>query len=185
MKSKTISVLILSITLILVSFILVSCKYDGSPTQNTSDLETLRLSKPNKPNPNKPELNSENITFTGDLVGSQEVIGCCGNAGPFPEYTMNLSVKFPPEMRGEHDGHIFMNFFGAGKNKQSYLVQFWWTEGVNDYFIEIIGGDIERDRKTKSLTVTFVDVPCKIWINDLPKEPVTVSFNLTRAQMYY
>ena len=180
MKSKTISVLILSITLILVSLILVSCKYDGSPTQNTSDLETLRLSKP-KPNPNKPKLNSENITFTGDLVGSQIVVGCCPNAGPYPEYTMTLSDKFPEEFQGEHTGNIFLNSFG-GQLEWAYKVQFWWEEeGEGEYFIEFRGGEVHEDKKTKILTVTFENVPSyEIWIGWDLQEPVTVSFTLTR-----
>jgi len=180
MKSKNISVLVLSITLILVSFILVSCNYDGLPTQNTSDLETLRLSKPKKPN-----IHSENITFTGDLVGSQEVEGCCPNAGPNPVYTMTLSDKFPEGFLGTHTGNIFMNSFGRNM-EWDYKVQFWWGEGGDgydyEYFIEIRGGVAHKDKKTKILTVTFIDVPCyKIWNRgDLLTETVIVSFTLTR-----
>jgi hypothetical protein len=168
MKSKIISVLILSSTLIL-STILI--------------LTSFALSK------GKPDLNSEWITFVGDLAGSQEVEGCCGNAGPFPNYTMTLSEEvFPPEMtRKPHDGNIFMNIFmnrsskGAGKQK-SYIVQFWWTED-DYYFIEIKGGVIEHDKKAKILTVTFIGEPCKIWVNDLLlPTPVPVTFTLTRAQ---
>ena len=175
MKSKNISVLVLSISLILVSLILVS---------------SFGLSK-------RPKQNSEWITFSGDLNGDQEVIGCCPNAGPNPEYTMTLSEEIPQEMTGEpHDGHIFMNVFlnlsehGRGKRKAMYLVKFWWGEGDDDYFydyfIEVRGGDIiESSKKTKSLTVTFDEVPCKIWIDDdAPTATVTVSFTLTREQMY-
>ena len=44
--------------------------------------------------PEKPDnTQTEWITFTGDLMGSQEVEGCCPNAGPFPEYTMALSFE--------------------------------------------------------------------------------------------
>jgi hypothetical protein len=165
MKSKIISVLILS-TILLVSI--------------TSILAISGLSKP-KPNPN-PEL----ITFIGDLEGSQEVVGCCPNAGPCPEYTLTLSAlsAFPDEMKGKHEGNIFMNFFGAGKNKQSYLVKFsWTTEDDTEYFIDIRGGNIDQDRKAKILTVTFDKVPCEIWINDDPTAPATVSFTLTREQL--
>ena len=176
MKSKVISVLILSTTLILVSFILVSCNYDGSTTQNTSDLETLRLSKP--------KIHSENITFEGDLEGSQEVVGCCPNAGPWPEYTMTLSGEFSGEFLGEHTGYIFMNGFGRNMD-WAYKVQFWWFETEGDteteYFIEIRGGEVHNDRKTKILTVTFENVPSyEIWIGLELQETVTVSFTLTR-----
>jgi len=180
MKSKTISVLILSITLILVSFILVSCKYDGSPTQNTSDLETLRLSKPNKPNPNKPKLNSENITFTGDLVGSQIVVGCCPNAGPYPEYTMTLSDEFPEGFPGTHTGNIFMNSFGR-QLEWAYKVQFWWEEeGEGEYFIEIRGGEVHKDKRTKILIVTFTkEDTCWTW-GPSGEEIINIEFTLIR-----
>jgi hypothetical protein len=179
MKSKVISVLILSVLFLSITLILVSCTYVGSPTQNTSYLETLRLSKP-KPN-------REDITFIGDLAGSQIVEDCCPNAGPFPEYTMTLSEVFPMPMPGTHDGNIFMNVFmlmnerGRGK-KKAYIVQFWWTDG-SDYFIEIIGGDIESNKKTKILTVTFDMVPCEIWIDGQYSSEVTVNFILIRKEL--
>ncbi len=170
MKSKKISVLILSITLILVSLIFVS---------------SFGLSKP-KP---KPEQNSEWITFSGDLYGEQEVVGCCPNAGPWPNYTMTLSEEvFPQEMTGEeHDGNIFMNRFGRNMH-WAYKVQFWRGEGGDgyfyEYFIEIRGGVVHNDKKTKILTVTFENVPCyEIWKRgELLTETieVIVSFVLTR-----
>ena len=165
MKSKRISVLILSIALILsVTLILAS-----------SGLS-------------KREVNTERITFSGDLYGDQEVVGCCPNAGPWPEYTMTLSDVFPQVMTGEeHDGHIFMNGFGH-KMEWAYIVQFWWGEGGDgyfyDYFIEIRGGVVHNDRKTKILTVTFENVPCyEIWKRgELLTETIEViiTFNLTR-----
>ena len=156
MKSKGISVLFLSITLILVSLIFVT---------------SFGLSKP-KPNP-------ELITFTGDLYGDQEVGGCCPNAGPFPEYNMTLSDNFPEEFQGTHTGNIFLNSFGR-KMPWAYKVQFWWTEGDTEYFIEIRGGEVHKDKKTKILTVTFDMETCKIWINDVLPEPVTVTFTLKK-----
>jgi len=173
MKSKNILVPILSITLILVGLILVS---------------SFGLSRPKQ--------NSEWITFSGDLAGSQEVIGCCPNAGPNPDYRMTLSGELMDYVpAGAHDGQIFMNVFinlseHPRERKAMYMVKFWWGEGDGDYFydyfIEVRGGEIESNKKTKSLTVTFVDVPCKIWIDDDdPTATVTVSFTLTRAQIYY
>jgi hypothetical protein len=161
MKSKINSILIVSITMILVSLILV----------------TSGLSKP-RPNPNS---NPELIIFEGDLEGNQEVVGCCPNAGPNPEYTMFLSDTFPPEFRGEHTGKIFMNSFGHNM-QWDYKVQFWWNESDTQYFIEIRGGEVHRDRKTKILTVTFDNVLCyEIWIGyDLQTDPVYVTFNITR-----
>jgi hypothetical protein len=158
MKSKASSVLIFTVTLILsITLILVS------------------------PGLSKPKPKSELITFVGDLDGSQEVVGCCPNAGPIPEYTMTFSEVFEPVFTPDtYPGHIFMNFFGAGKNKQSYLVRFWWPDGINAYFIEIIGGVIKRDRKAKILTVTFVNEPCKISINDFFSSTIPVNFTLTR-----
>ncbi len=147
MKSKNISVLVLSITLILVSLVFVS---------------SFGLSKPN------PKPKGELITFTGDLEGSQIVGGCCPNAGPNPEYSMTLSEVFETVFEpGTYHGHIFMNSFGRNM-LWDYKVQFWWGEGGDDYFyeyfIEIRGGEAHKDKKTKILTVTFIDVPCyEIW----------------------
>ena len=171
MKFKVISVLILSITLILVSLILVSCMYDGSSTQNTSDLETPKSSKP------KPK--SEWITFSGELEGSQEVGGCCPNAGPYPEYTMILSDNFPSEFRGEHTGNIFLNRFGR-QMPWAYKVQFWWG-GENEYFIEIRGGEVHEDKRTKILTVTFTqEDTCWTWDPSGVEIIIFIEFTLTR-----
>ena len=161
MKSKKILVVILSISLILsVILILIS-----------SGLA-------------KREPNLEWITFSEDLYGDQEVGGCCGNAGPFPEYTMTLSDTFPEEFRGEHTGQIFISGFGR-KMPWAYKVQFWWTETEGDTetecFIEFRGGVVHKDRKTKILTATFENVEsCEIWIGWDLQEPVTVTFTLTR-----
>jgi hypothetical protein len=186
MKSKVISVPIISFVLILISLTLLSSiivcfNYNSSPTQNISDSGTLRLSKR--------KSRSENITFVGNLAGSQIVGGCCPNAGPFPIYTMTLSDAFPEPIFGTYKGHIFMNIFmnlssiAAGR-KKSYVVKFWWTEDDSNYFIDIRGGDIEENKRTHILTVTFKAVPCKIWVNDLLlPEPVLVTFILTREPL--
>ena len=112
--------------------------------------------KPDKPG--KPEKSkAEWIAFDGDLVGGQAVVGCCPNAGPWPEYTMTLLFEAGEFQSGTYDGQLFINYFGAGRN-QKYKVQFWNNEiGL---FIEIIGGVIEYDRKSKVLTVTFTDEEC-------------------------
>jgi hypothetical protein len=165
MSHKVIPFLMLAIVLLF-----IGCKQDNQPTQNESDLEMQELNK-------KPVI-SELITFSGDLQGEQEVTGCCPNAGPFPEYTMNLSQTFG-ELSGGYDGNIFMNVFGVGQNK-SYMVQFGWTNNGSDYFIEIRGGVFQEDKKTKTLTATFMAAPCKIWINNTLSETVPVNFVLTR-----
>ena len=67
-------------------------------------MDTESLSK----KPEKPER----ITFTGDLSGQEDILGCCPNAGPFPEFTMTLSGALPA---GTYNGNIFMNVYGAGK----------------------------------------------------------------------
>ena len=152
-----------------ISFYFLGCEneYDGLPTQNPSEFETQSLSK-------KP-VRSELITFSGDLIGAQEVIGCCPNAGPFPDYTMSLSGDLPA---GTYDGQIFMNYLGVGQN-QSYIVQFW----TNTLFIEVRGGLIEQNKKNKITTVTFTAEPCEIWINDVLTGTVPVDFVLTRAAL--
>jgi hypothetical protein len=166
---KIITLLILSIALIF-----ASCSYESPPTQNTPDGENQILKKKPQPGGNP---TSELISFVGDLAGSQVVEDCCPNAGPFPEYIMTLEEDlFPAEISGrELDGNIFMNTFGRGKNK-SYIVQFW-TESM---FLEIIGGEIHKDKRTKTTTVSFADEPCDVTI-DGETTTVSVSFVLTRA----
>ena len=118
--------------------------------------------KPPKP-PKPDETTAECIIFTGDLNGSQQVEGCCPNAGPFPAYTMTLENL--GLLNGTYEGQLFINNYGAGRNKR-YIVQFWNDDiGVA---IEIIGGDIVNDKKSKILTVTFEDETGWDLINGVP-----------------
>jgi len=173
MKSIVISVLMLSMSLFF-----VSCENEGQLTQSTSDMEKQILSKKPKPNKNP---KSELITFTGHLEGNPEtqlVFGCCPNAGPWPAYTMTLSGPLPA---GTYEGNIFMNSTGR-QSPGDYIVQFWWGEVPNNYFIEIRGGEAINDRRNKILTVTFENAQCEIWTNDVSTDTVYVSFILTRAK---
>lgn len=175
MKSIVISVLMLSLALFF-----VSCENEGQPTQNTSDMEKQLLSKKPKPNKNP---KSELIIFKeGDLAGNEIVSGCCPNAGPWPAYTMTFSGPLPPEISGILlEGNIFMNSTGR-QSPGDYIVQFWWGEVPDNYFIEIRGGEAINDRRNKILTVTFEDAQCEIFIDDELTETVYVSFILTRAK---
>ena len=131
--------------------------------------------KDKPPKPGEPE--AECITFLGpDLVGSQEVEGCCPNAGPWPAYQMYLPNglnKLPPDT---FDGQLYINRYGAGRN-QKYIVQFW-SEDIG-MGMEIIGGVIDHDKKNKVLTVTFTDEPCWDFLNETPLP--NVSFTLVRT----
>ena len=130
--------------------------------------------KPPKP-PKPDKTTTEWIAFTGDLIGAQEVEGCCPNDGPFPEYGMTLGFEvgdFPADTY--YDGQLFINRYGAGRN-QKYKVQFWNA----DIAIEIIGGVIDDDKKNKVLTVTFTGDMCvDMWTGD----PIAVvTFTLIRT----
>jgi hypothetical protein len=127
--------------------------------------------KPDKPG----KSNTEWIAFEGDLVGGQAVVGCCPNAGPWPEYTMTLLFGAGDFLPGTYDGQLFINYYGAGRN-QKYKVQFWNNDiGL---FIEIIGGVIELDRKNNLLTVTFTEEMC---VNLFTGDPIAVvNFTLVR-----
>ena len=129
--------------------------------------------KPPKP-PKPDETTAECITFTGDLNGSQQVEGCCPNAGPFPAYTMTLENM--GLLDGTYEGQLFINNYGAGRNKK-YIVQFWNDDlGVA---IEIIGGVIDNDKKNKVLTVTFENETGWDLIDEIPIP--NVSFVLVRT----
>ena len=168
------------LTLLSLPLVLVAC--DTQPVD--LDIVEVQLEKAEKPDrPAKPPkpVSGEKITFTGDLIGSQEVAGCCPNEGPFPEYTLELSGPFPDGIAGTHNGNIFMNSLGR-KVPGDYIVQFWWEEEPgNDCFIEIRGGEKVEDKKTKVLTVTFTGEEMTILRADEDPAYVDVSFTLTRA----
>jgi hypothetical protein len=124
--------------------------------------------KPEKPdNPNKPprpdNIAVECITFSGpDLVGRQQVEDCCPNAGPFPAYRLTLGPNgFGNHPEGTYDGELFMNSMRVGQNRQ-YVVQFTGDNifSGDHISIEIMGGDIDYNKKTKVLTVTFTHENC-------------------------
>jgi len=113
--------------------------------------------------PKTPGLTTECILFTGDLVsaGNTIIVGCCPNAGPWPAYEMTLTTE--SLLDGTYLGSVFMNSYGRNAPYAGYKVQFWtWDSelddpGDGDYFFEIRGGEVQRDRKNKVLTVTFTD----------------------------
>lgn len=140
--------------------------------------------KPDKPpKPPKPgNITKECIVFTGDLesvAGGTVVEGCCPNAGPWPAYTMTF-VDIAGWPWGPHEGQVFMNFFGNGPDRE-YKVQFWtWdfdaeTPGEGDYFFQIYGGDVNYNKKTKILTVTFTDELGTGWIYHDETDPTEIS----------
>jgi hypothetical protein len=108
--------------------------------------------KPDRPGGSR----ADEIEFSGeDLQGWQIVEGCCPNAGPFPDYTLTLTRDLGELPAGPHDGQLFLNYYGAGRNRE-YVVQFWNSLGG----IEIIGGVIHVDRRNKVTTVEFTDEAC-------------------------
>jgi hypothetical protein len=134
---------------------------------------------------------AECIIFTGDLAsaGETQIVGCCPNAGPWPDYRMTLTTG--TQLDGTFDGQLFINYFGTGAN-QLYKVQFWtWdfdheTPGDGDFFFEIKGGDIDRDRRAKTLTVTFTEEMATGWKyydggGSTPFDIPNVSFVLLRT----
>lgn len=174
MKSK-----IISISVLLALFMLAGCQHENQPTQNTSNESELGnqvLSK--KPHGQNGEL----ITFIGDLAGSQQVVGCCPNAGPNPEYTMTLKKDKFGEISGTHDGYIFMNRLGHNL-PGAYMVQFSWTDNNTITYLEVRGGEIQTDKKNKITTITFTNEPCEIQINGEPSGTVPVDFTLKREQL--
>ena len=140
-------------------------------------ISSVFAGKPDKPDkPPKPgNITKECIVFTGDLVGGQVVEGCCPNAGPFPAYSMTLH-DMGTLSGGPYEGQLFINYYGAGRNKK-YIVQFWNDDiGVA---IEIIGGVIDYDKKNKVLEVTFEDETGWDSISNIPIP--NVSFVLVRT----
>ena len=157
-----------------------------------SSLEAGKPDKPGKP-PKPDQTTAECIIFTGDLEGAAVVEGCCPNAGPFPEYEMTLDLKDEDRTTtvhyGEYDGELFINNWGAGRN-HGYQVQFWswdWDTEIpvdGDICIEVKGGRIDNDKKSKVLTVSFNGEEAHFCETDETGEVVTfplVSFDLIRT----
>ncbi len=172
MKSIVISVLMLSMTLLF-----ISCENESQLTQSTSDVEKQILDK-------KP-IRYDQITFTGDLIGDEEVIGCCPNAGPSPPYTLELVASpFPPDISGiQHNGEIFMNNTGR-QSPGDYMVQFFIEFPTGEtMYLEIRGGKATLERRTKILTVIFKyeDTLCEIWRDGELTDTIPVEFTLIRA----
>jgi hypothetical protein len=127
----------------------------------------------------------EFIAFSGDFLGGEVVEGCCPNAGPFPAYQMTVTRDLgnPDGLQvvaDTYSGFLFMNRYGRGRNAE-YLVQFWGVSQSDNYItVEIIGGVIDDDKKTKVTTVTFesevVHLETKDYID-------TVSFTLVRTRL--
>ena len=154
--------------------------------------------KPDKP-PGKPgETQTELIEFKAfpsppefltNFIGSQPVEGCCPNAGPFPQYTLTLTMDLVGidgtyYLAGVYDGYVFMNAYREGKNRL-YQVQFWTDELsepdlVDQLCIEMYGGVRDYNKKTKVLTVTFENVA---WhhLHERDNPLGFVSFVLTRS----
>jgi hypothetical protein len=136
-----------------------------------------------KDNPKKTK--AELIVFTGDLEGSQEVVGCCPNAGPFPEYTMELSfaVKgsdyYTPADTLIY-GELFISGYSIGQDS-GYIVQFSNEHSAENHVaFEIRGGEVSKDKKTKEVKVVFTDAECRDQHD--PKDLITyVNFTLVRT----
>jgi hypothetical protein len=137
---------------------------------NVTAKKPVKEDKPDK-------TTAECIAFTGDLLGSDAVEGCCPNAGPWPAYMMTLTLDLQDEdgtttnTSEEYDGQLFINGGGSGPN-QDYKVQFWsWDSdedipGYGDIFFEITGGVVNYDRKSKFLTVNFSEEQPTLWLYD-------------------
>ena len=144
--------------------------------------------KPDKPpgKPDKPgntETTTETITFTGDsLIGIGEVEGCCPGQGPYPPYTMYVGFAVPgyPE-GGTVPGVLYINEIGNGHDRK-YQVDFWDEhDDLGHVSIRIIGGEITKDKKNKTVTVVFTDADCV----DIHGGAfiAKVNFTLVRAQI--
>jgi len=131
-------------------------------------IEAKKPIKPDSPD----ETTAEWIVFTGGLVGDALVEDCCPNSGPFPAYEMTLPNTIDLIPAGTYAGHLFINYYGVGRNRE-YIVQFW----TETFGVEIIGGLIDYDKKAKFLTVTFENAPCK---NDEGDVIALVNFVLER-----
>jgi hypothetical protein len=149
--------------------------------------------KPPKPEkPAKPNLTTECIVFTDNqndddlehvyLEGGQDcaTVGCCPNAGPFPQYVMTLynvcyTSAFNTTDCLQEDpvlGLLFMNGFGRNAPYEGWLVQFWTCDYRarrpvgGDFFLQIRGGtEVPQPKKSKVEVIEFLDAEDAIlWV---------------------
>ena len=147
-------------------------------------LEAGKPSNPGKPDKSN-KTKTEWIVFTGDLEGSQEVVGCCPNAGPFPPYTMTLSFAvegsdyYTPAYT-PINGELFISGYSIGQDS-GYIVQFSNEHNADNHVaFEIRGGEVSKDKKTKEVTVVFENAECRDQHD--PKDLITyVNFTLVRT----
>jgi hypothetical protein len=141
-----------------IAMLIASGAYAGKPSKDP---------KPPKTDRSEPEC----IVFKGDLQsveGGTEIIGCCPNAGPSPTYEMILATG-TDLLDGRRVGQLFINSLRT-EEVTGYIVKFstWnWdndSPGNDDYFFEIRGGDVVKDRKNKVTTVTFVGAAATAWV---------------------
>ena len=144
--------------------------------------------KPDKPG--KPDKTvAEWIIFSGeDLVGAAVVEGCCPNTGPGTEYKMRLKNACGDLVAGGYEGYLYISAWNAGGNPTA-MVEFWVKggkgfEGGEGFYL--IGGEIERNRKTNYLKATFTNEDCYNHLDQIGESPPpptktgTASFVLER-----
>jgi hypothetical protein len=153
--------------------------------------------KPDKPGkPGGPEIRTEFIAFSGDFLGGEEVLDCCGTSGPAQEYTLHVPASLGDDPEGElylhacnYRGPLFMNVFGTGPNAE-YMLRFrGWCAAHGEISIEIMGGVVDQEKKPpKVLTATFVDADCRVLVDGCPtpgcgEHIADVTFTLVRTPL--
>ena len=135
--------------------------------------------KPENPGKGKNKTTTELITFTGDLLGIGQVEGCCPGQGPHQAYEMVLGFEVAGFPAGSHFvGLLYIEELGS-KRDRKYQVDFWTPHYDDHAAIRIIGGEITKDKKNKTVTVVFTDADC---VDIHGGAPIAkVNFTLVRA----
>ena len=149
--------------------------------------------KPPKPEKTeKPNLTIECIVFTDNendhdmehvyLDGGEDcaTVGCCPNAGPWPQYVMTLHNLFYTSAFGATEwlqefpvlGYLFMNEFGRNAPYEGWIVQFWTCDYQTrrpvggDFFFQIRGGEqVPQPKKSKVSVIEFLDADdATLWV---------------------
>ena len=149
--------------------------------------------KPPNPGGGRDGTKAECIVFTDNkndpdsvhvyLEGGQDcaIEGCCPNAGPWPQYRMNLHNVCYESAFGITEclqdekpflGYLFMNSFGRNAPYEGWKVQFWTCDcrnhapGDGDFFFQIRGGtEVPQGKKSKVSVIKFLDAEdATLWV---------------------
>jgi hypothetical protein len=107
-----------------IAILVVSGVYGDKPDNRGNPDKPDKPDKPNVPGQTEPECIVFSGTTLNSVPGGTIIEGCCLNAGPWPEYTMDLNLGLGWPEDGETPGFLHIGAWLPGPDG-GYVVQFW------------------------------------------------------------